>query len=165
MRVLARWLSENVPPSPAPTLLHNDFKLDNVVLDSHDPGRLVAVLDWELATIGDPLVDLGILLCHWAEPSDSSIRKELSGGVMTEPGFLRRADLVTRYADRARRDVSALRFYETFALYRVSIIEQQIYHRFRTGQTIDERFAMFEDRARRIAEAALDVAERGGAAI
>jgi aminoglycoside phosphotransferase (APT) family kinase protein len=161
---LGRWLAAHTPPSPAAVLIHNDFKLDNVVLGTDDPSRPVAVLDWELATIGDPLVDLGVLLCHWAEPRDPGIRKEVGGGVTVAPGFLTRAELVARYAEVARRDVSAIRFYETFALYRVSIIEQQIYHRFSTTRAGDERFATFEDRAWRLAEVALDLAEGGNPA-
>jgi len=160
IRDLARWLQERIPPSLPPTLLHNDFKLDNLMLDSQDPGRVVALLDWEMATIGDPLVDLGLLLCYWAEAADPPARREVVSQVTAEPGFSTRAEILARYAARTGRDVARIGFYETFALYKVAVVVQQIYVRYHRGQTQDTRFAAFEDRVVGLAEAALDVAER-----
>ena len=162
IRDLARWLGERIPASPPPTLLHNDFKLDNLILERADPGRVVAVLDWEMATLGDPLVDVGILLCYWPEADDPPGRRQSISGVTAEPGFLRRAEVLARYAAAAGRDVSRIAFYETFALFKVAVVVQQIYVRYHRGQTKDPRFATFEDRVAGLAEAALDLAERSG---
>ncbi|MGH7321885.1 MAG: phosphotransferase family protein [Candidatus Rokuibacteriota bacterium] len=162
IRDLARWLTERIPPSPPPTLLHNDFKLDNVMLDPADPGRVVAVFDWEMATVGDPLVDLGLLLCYWADAADPPARRQSISQVTAEPGFLTRVEVLARYAARTGRDVSRIAFYETFALYKVAVVVQQIYVRYDRGQTKDARFATFEDRVVGLAEAALQVAERSG---
>lgn len=162
IRDLARWLAERIPPSPAPTLLHNDFKLDNVMLGRADPGRVVAVLDWEMATVGDPLVDLGLLLCYWGDHADPPARRQSVSQITAEPGFLTRAEVLARYAARTGRDVSRIAFYETFALYKVAVVVQQIYVRYARGQTKDARFAGFEERVVGLAEAALEVAECSG---
>jgi aminoglycoside phosphotransferase (APT) family kinase protein len=162
IRDLARWLAERVPPAAAPTLLHNDFKFDNVMLDRADPGRVVAVLDWEMATVGDPLVDLGLLLCYWGDAADPLARRQSVSQVTAEPGFLTRAEVLARYATATGRDVSRIAFYETFALYKVAVVVQQIYVRYARGQTQDARFAGFEQRVIGLAEAALELAERSG---
>jgi aminoglycoside phosphotransferase (APT) family kinase protein len=162
IRDLARWLAERIPPAPAPTLLHNDFKLDNLMLDRADPGRVVAVLDWEMATLGDPLVDVGILLCYWPEADDPPGRRQSISGVTAEPGFLGRREVLARYARATGRDVSRITFYETFALFKIAVVVQQIYVRYQRGQTRDPRFASFEARVAGLAETALDLAERSG---
>ncbi len=162
IRDLARWLAERIPPSPPPTLLHNDYKLDNVMLDRADPGRVVAILDWEMATLGDPLVDLGLLLCYWADRRDPPARRQSVSQVTAEPGFLTRAEVLARYAGKTGRDVSRIAFYETFALYKVAVVVQQIYVRYARGQTKDARFASFEERVVGLAEAALEMAECSG---
>jgi aminoglycoside phosphotransferase (APT) family kinase protein len=162
IRDLARWLAGRIPPAPPATLLHNDYKLDNLMLDRADPGRITAVLDWEMATLGDPLVDLGLLLCYWGDRSDPPARRQSVSQLTAEPGFLTRAEVLARYAERTGRDVSRIAFYETFALYKVAVVVQQIYVRYARGQTQDARFARFEDRVVGLAEAGLDVAERSG---
>ena len=98
---IIQWLTDRMPASPAPTLVHNDFKLDNVMLNLEDPGRIEAVLDWEMATVGDPLVDLGLILCYWAQPSDPGGTK---ASITAQPGWYTRDELIGRYAreDRAR---------------------------------------------------------------
>jgi aminoglycoside phosphotransferase (APT) family kinase protein len=143
MERLMGWLSERMPVSPVPTLVHNDFKLDNVMLNASDPGKIEAVLDWEMATVGDPLVDLGVLLCYWSQPSDPGGTKPT---LTSQPGWFTRDELVQRYAGKTGRDVSLLGYYEVFALFKLAVVLQQIYVRFHRGQTKDERFRHFDQR-------------------
>ncbi len=162
---VAEWLADRIPPEPDPaagrpaTLVHNDFKLDNVMLDPADPARVVAVLDWEMCTVGDPLVDLGILLCYWASKDDPEARRETISPVTTGPGWMTRSEIIEFYAARTGRDLSAIRFYEVFALFKVAVVIQQIYYRYVRGQTADERFADFGRRVEGLARAAMDLAE------
>lgn len=157
---VARWLAERVPTPTDATLVHGDLKLDNVMLDPADPGRIVAVLDWEMCTTGDPLVDLGLLLCYWAERGDPYARQQSIIQLTSLPGYLTRGEIVERYAKRTGRDVSKVTYYEVFALYKVAVVVQQIYIRYRRGQTQDERFAAFGPRVEALAQAALDLAEQ-----
>lgn len=160
---LASRLAETLPPSPAPVLLHNDYKFDNVMLDPSHPGRVVAILDWEMATTGDPLVDLGTLLGYWPEAADPPARAGTTGAFTTLPGFPTRAELVARYAAaRPSVDVGRIGWYETFALFKTAVVLEQIFVRFLRGQTTDARFADFEQRVPALAEAALAAAERSG---
>jgi aminoglycoside phosphotransferase (APT) family kinase protein len=160
MAELTGWLLERRPEPAAATLVHNDFKLDNVMLDPENPARLVAVLDWEMCTVGDPLVDLGVLLAYWPEKGDSEARLEAIGPVTTGPGWLSRADLVARYAARTGADCAAVGYYEAFALFKVAVVFQQIYFRFHHGSTRDGRFAGFGRLAAGLVHAALGVAGR-----
>ena len=138
MEAMARWLIE---PSPArPAVVHGDFKLDNLMLDPANPCRLVAVFDWEMAALGDPLVDLGILLAYWSATAPPEQHDALAT-VTTLPGWLTPGELVERYAARSDRDLTALKFFELFALFKIAVVVQQIYYRFVNGQTDDPRFA------------------------
>src|ERR1039457_5053919 len=142
-----RWLSERLPAEPAPTLVHNDFNLDNVMLDADNPGRIEAVLDWEMATVGDPLVDLGLVLCYWGQPSDpGGTKPSLTSG----PGWFTRPQVVDYYRSEERRDVSNISYYEVFAVFKLAVVLQQIYVRFHRGQTRDERFRNFDKRVRNL---------------
>jgi aminoglycoside phosphotransferase (APT) family kinase protein len=158
MDELMAWLSARLPESPGPTVVHNDFKLDNAMLDPADPARVAAVLDWEMATVGDPLVDLGILLCYWPEANDPIGRREAISPVTTMPGWPTRAELVARYARATGRDVSKIAYYEVFALFKVAVVLQQIYYRYHVGQTQDERFAAMEERVLALIEIARELA-------
>ncbi|HEU4939694.1 MAG TPA: phosphotransferase family protein [Vicinamibacterales bacterium] len=154
MDALARWLIESLPENPRrPTIVHGDFKLDNLMLDAADPGRLVAVFDWEMAALGDPLVDLGILLAYWA--ANAASRDDTLTTVTTLPGWLTSRELVDRYAERSGSDLSGLKFFEVFALFKVAVVIQQIYYRFVKGQTSDARFANFGDRVTHLARRAV----------
>jgi aminoglycoside phosphotransferase (APT) family kinase protein len=138
----AAWLAAHLPPEQATAaLLHNDYKYDNLVLDPGDLSRIVAVLDWEMATVGDPLMDLGTSLGYWMDPDDFPELRMLPAGPTTLPGNLGRAAVVERYAARSGRDVSDVVFYYAFGLFKIAVIAQQIYYRYRQGLTRDERFA------------------------
>ncbi len=152
MDALLRWLAERLPPEPAPTLVHNDFKLDNVMLDEHDPGRVEAVLDWEMSTVGDPLVDLGLVLCYWGQPSDPGGAKP---SITAMPGWFTKQQVIDYYGRRSGRDVSNISYYEIFALFKLAVVLQQIYVRFHRGQTRDERFRHFDQRVRNLIEQAV----------
>lgn len=160
------WLAARIPPEPDPaagrpaTLVHNDFKLDNTMLDPRDPARVVAVLDWEMCTVGDPLIDLGIFLCYWARKEDPEARRDSISPVTTEPGWIAREEITERYARTTGRDVSGIGFYETFALFKVAVVLQQIYVRYVKGQTHDERFKEFDKRVAGLARAACELAEK-----
>jgi aminoglycoside phosphotransferase (APT) family kinase protein len=162
MERLIEWLSSRLPASVRPTLVHNDFKLDNIMLDSQNPGRVEAVLDWEMATVGDPLVDLGCTLCYWTQAGDPEMRGGSLSGITAEPGWYTRAELVHRYAEKAGRDVSGLGYYEVFGLFKLGVILQQIYFRYHRGQTHDQRFSDFHLRVRGLMRAAVEMAERLG---
>lgn len=140
---LTRWLSEHIPTSPASTLIHNDFKLNNMLLDPHNLARPVAVLDWEMATIGDPLFDLAISLCYWVQSDDPTELRTILPTVTSLPGFMTRSELMERYAAKSGRDLSSMHFYLTFAYFKLSVILQQIYIRWLRGQTQDQRFSIF----------------------
>ena len=142
--------------------MHNDFKLDNVMLDPREPSRIIAILDWEMCTVGDPLIDLGIALCYWAQKDDPEARRESISPVTTEPGWMTRDELAARYAEKTGRDVSGIAFYEVFALFKVAVVLQQIYYRFVKGQTHDERFKDFDRRVAGLARAAWELAEQSG---
>lgn len=149
---LTGWIMEHIPVSPAPALIHNDFKLNNMLMDIHDPARPVAVVDWEMATIGDPLFDLGVSLCYWVQADDPLELRAVLPTVTHLPGFLSRAEFMQRYASKSGRDLSSLDFYLTFAYFKLSVILQQIYIRWVRGQTRDPRFAAFGARVRTLVD-------------
>jgi aminoglycoside phosphotransferase (APT) family kinase protein len=148
------WLAQNLPVSPAATLVHNDFKFDNLILDPGDLTRVLAVLDWEMATIGDPLMDLGTTLCYWVEAKDPPELVAARFGPTTLPGSYTRAELCARYAARSGRDLSRVVFYYCFGLFKTAVVVQQIYYRYKQGLTRDPRFAALADSMRLLVEQA-----------
>ncbi len=156
---LTRWLSDHIPAQQAPTLIHHDFKLNNMLLRANDLREPTAVLDWEMATIGDPLVDLAITLSYWVRPEDLEELRMMVPTVTTLPEFMSREQFMEHYARLTGRDLSNMSFYLTFAYFRMVVIVQQIYARWKRGQTQDERFASFGARARHLAAQALRLAE------
>jgi aminoglycoside phosphotransferase (APT) family kinase protein len=157
MESLAVWLVDHLPPNPSqPTIVHGDFKLDNLMLDAHDPTRLVAVFDWEMAALGDPLVDLGILLAYWV-PNAPPDQHDALTTVTTLPGWPTPQELIECYRARSGRDLSTLRFFEVFALFKIAVVIQQIFYRFVKGQTDDPRFANFGARVTYLATRAAEL--------
>ena len=151
MDALANWLREHLPADPTPAIVHGDFKLDNVMLDPDDVGRIVAVFDWEMSALGDPLVDVGIVLAYWSPTAPPSQRDALTT-VIDRPGYFTKQEIVERYAARSRRDLSGIRFYEIFAVFKIAVVIQQIYFRYVQGQTTDARFASFGARVEFLAQ-------------
>jgi len=159
MDELGRWLLAHLPRPQAPTLLHNDYKLDNHMVDPTDITRIVALFDWDQCTLGDPLIDLGLFLNYWTEANDLPARQALAQAPTTLPGFYTRAELVERYAKQSGRDVSAIAFYETFALWKTAVVVMQLFVLYKNGQLQDERLADFDQRVRQLAETARVVAQ------
>jgi aminoglycoside phosphotransferase (APT) family kinase protein len=156
---VSRWLTAHLPPSPKPSLLHNDWRLDNMMLDSTDASRAVAVFDWDMCTLGDPLADLGTVLASWVEANVG-----FSGGAMPSgvPGFLTRRQAVARYCQRRGIGADAVPYYFVFGLFKIAVVLQQIYHRYHLGQTKDARFAVFEQLAEMLFQMAASRAEQPG---
>ncbi|HEY1340334.1 MAG TPA: phosphotransferase family protein, partial [Bryobacteraceae bacterium] len=146
------WLAERIPTPLAPSLIHNDYKLDNMMLAHGDPGRISAVLDWEMATLGDPLSDFGLTLCYWVWATAPDVRVAGIPALTARPGWYTRDQLVERYAERTGRDVSRIGYYEVLGVFKLAVIIQQIYCRFHRGQTQDDRFRDFGKRARALAQ-------------
>jgi aminoglycoside phosphotransferase (APT) family kinase protein len=145
---LTGWLSQGVPESPPPTVIHNDYKLNNLVLNPEDLVEVRAVLDWEMATVGDPLFDLAVALTYWIEPDDPDELKAVMPTVTVTPGFMTRRDLIDRYETQSGRDLSDMHWYVVFGYFKLAAILQQIFARWKNGQTEDERFADFGERVR-----------------
>lgn len=154
-----KWFAATVPKSGRPMLVHNDFKLDNVMLDAATPDRIEAVLDWEMTTVGDPLCDLGLTLCYW---SSALVPGTTLQAVTTGPGWYSRDEFVAHYARETGRDLAALRWHEAFGVFRLAVILQQIYYRFWCGQTSDERFRHFDERVRTLTARAAEMVEQIG---
>jgi aminoglycoside phosphotransferase (APT) family kinase protein len=138
---LATWLGGHMPKESGAGLIHNDYKYDNLLLDPNDLTHIVAVLDWEMATVGDPLMDLGSTLGYWVEATDPPIFQPVATGPTNVPGSLTRREVVDRYAEASGRPVPDVLFYYCFGLYKMAVILQQIYARFVRGHTRDARFA------------------------
>ena len=145
---LTEWLANDIPESPPPTVIHNDYKLNNLVLDPEDLTNVRAVLDWEMATVGDPLFDLAVSLSYWIEPGDPDELEAVMPTVTVTPGFMTRKELIDRYAEKSGRDLSEMHWYVVFGYFKLAGILQQIYARWKNGQTTDERFATFGERVR-----------------
>jgi len=153
------WLTANLPPESGAALIHNDYKYDNLVLAPDDLSQIIAVLDWEMATIGDPLMDLGTTLGYWIEPDDPPEMKMF--GLTHLLGNLDREQLAARYAEKRRREISNIVFYYVYGLFKISVIVQQIYFRYQQGHTKDRRFASLIHVVRACGKMAASAIEQG----
>jgi aminoglycoside phosphotransferase (APT) family kinase protein len=157
----AAWLARNMPKESGAAVIHNDYKYDNVMLDAKDITRIVAVLDWEMATVGDPLMDLGGFIGYWGDPDDPQELRTRAYGPTYLPGSLSRVQIVERYAERSGRQVGSILFYYVFALFKIAVIVQQIYKRYVEGSTRDPRFASLINWVRVMAHQAERALDKG----
>ena len=139
MAQVYEWLAAKMPPDGPPTLIHNDYKYDNIILNANNLGEIVAVLDWEMCTVGDPLMDVGTSLSYWAEANDGTFEKTFNFTWL--PGNLSRQEFAQRYAEKSGRNVSNLLYFYVFGLFKNAVVIQQIYARWKNGFSKDERFA------------------------
>lgn len=157
MEALATWLDGHTPADVArPSLVHGDYKLDNVMLDATQPDRLVGVFDWEMSAVGDPLVDVGILLAYWVHVA--SVNDPTLGTVTMRPGWFGRDEILERYAARSGRGLDDIALYEVFAVFKLAVVIQQIYARYVRGQTDDPRFTALGERVASLATIATALA-------
>lgn len=155
------WLQEKMPADhPRPAIVHNDYRFDNVILDPQDPMRIIGVLDWELTTLGDPLMDLGNTLAYWIEADDPAPVQLMRRQPSNAPGMLTRQAFVDYYAQRAGIEINNFDFYYIYGLFRLAGIVQQIYYRYYHGQTADKRFAPFVQMNALLEQMALGVIAR-----
>jgi aminoglycoside phosphotransferase (APT) family kinase protein len=157
----ATWLSRNMPQEAGAAVIHNDYKYDNVVLDPNDLTRVLSVLDWEMATVGDPLMDLGTFIGYWGDPDDPEELRGRAYGPTCLPGSLSRMQIVQRYSERSGRAVGSILFYYVFALFKIAVILQQIYKRYVEGHTRDPRFSALVERVRAVAHQAERALDKG----
>ncbi|WP_426110759.1 phosphotransferase family protein [Pseudomonas sp. DSP3-2-2] len=142
--VVKAWLVAKMPADhPVPSIVHNDYRFDNVLLDPANPMNIIGVLDWELTTLGDPLMDLGNTLAYWIEAGDPAAVQLMRRQPSHAPGMFTRQQFVDYYAERSGIRIDNFDFYYTYGLFRLAGIVQQIYYRFFHGQTQDKRFAQF----------------------
>lgn len=139
-RKVKNWLADNMPQTETICLTHNDFRLDNLVLDSIDPTKIIGVLDWELATLGDPFMDLGNSLAYWVEADDDRIARSTRRQPTHLKGMLSRKQVIDYYLDKTNASVDDFRFYEVYGLFRLAVIAQQIYFRYHHKQTNNPAF-------------------------
>ncbi|MBU0994495.1 MAG: phosphotransferase family protein [Proteobacteria bacterium] len=138
---IMRWLHEKMPgESSCHAIIHNDYKFDNVILDPSNPTRIIGVLDWEMTTLGDPLMDLGASLAYWIEKNDPSDLRAVKMMITDHDGALTRKEILEVYAEKTGRAIDNFDFYYCYGLFRLAVIVQQIYYRFYHGLTQDKRF-------------------------
>ncbi|MBU8905647.1 phosphotransferase family protein [Desertibacillus haloalkaliphilus] len=160
---LKQWLTNHIPRSSSSSVIHYDFKLNNAMFAKNDLTKIVGLFDWEMTTVGDPLADLGVFLSYWIEREDP---EQLRVGfdkepITTLPGFMTRQEMIEMYAKQSGRDVANIHFYLTFAYFKLAVIVQQIYYRYRKGQTNDERFATLNRKVDSLINHALFLTEVG----
>jgi aminoglycoside phosphotransferase (APT) family kinase protein len=156
------WLADNLPESPEATIVHGDYRLGNVMVADEPPARLVAIFDWELSTIGDPLADIGYLTVTWtqADDPDDTTFARLSAATR-KPGFMTREELTARYEERSGRSVSALNWYQALAMWKAAVFMEGNFKRYTLGASDDPYLALFDEGVPALAEKAREVALSG----
>jgi aminoglycoside phosphotransferase (APT) family kinase protein len=155
------WLADKMPADTSrPCVIHNDFRFDNVVLDPSNPMRIVGVLDWEMATVGDPLMDLGNSMAYWVQRDDPPEMHLVRLAPTTIEGALTREEMVGRYAEKSGVAIGNFDFYYCFGLFRLAVIAQQIYYRYYHRQTRDERFKTLVFAVKVLEQTAMTVIKR-----
>lgn len=152
--LVSKWLADHLPPDSGTALIHNDFKYDNLVLDPNDLGRPLAVLDWEMATVGDPLMDLGTSLGYWVQADDPPAMRMMPFTLTALPGNLTRDEIWQRYVQKTTLTDVSPTFYYVYGLFKIAVVAQQIYYRYKQGLTRDPRFARLLDAVRVLADQA-----------
>jgi aminoglycoside phosphotransferase (APT) family kinase protein len=160
VETVGAWLAANLPESPPATIVHGDYRLGNTMFASGAPARLIAIFDWEMATIGDPLADLGYMMLHWTRPGDPVGKFNLQS-VTSLPGFPDRAELIERYERRSGRSMQALGWYVALALWKAVVFMEGNYKRAVSGSTDDPYLRAFGEGVVELAQRAVDVTERG----
>ncbi len=158
---ICEWMQQHIPSTGGISLIHNDYKYDNIVLDPGDITKIIGVLDWEMCTIGDPLTDLGTTLAYWVDAADPEELQINRSGPTTYPGSFTRAELAESYAKKTGRDASQMSFFLTLARFKLAVIVQQIYYRYHQGLTQDERFASLPQRINILLRSSLHSAQTG----
>ncbi len=160
--VVGHWLKDELPESPPPRLVHGDYRLDNLMFLPHPPATVTAVVDWEMATLGDPLADLGYLLTFWRDPQDPPAEFADDAWLVSQmPGFPRRAWLIERYAERAGIDISNLNFYQVLAVWKLAILLEGSFKRLKDGMADDRWFESLEAGVPALARRALEMTRIG----
>jgi aminoglycoside phosphotransferase (APT) family kinase protein len=160
VEIVGNWLKENMPQSPPATIVHGDYRLGNTMLASTAPARLKAIFDWEMATIGDPLADVGYMMVHWIRPGDTVGYFNLQAVTMKD-GFPSREEMIARYEQRSGRSMQALNWYVTLALWKAIVFMEGNYKRAITGATDDPYLKSFGDGVIELAKRALQVSQHG----
>ncbi len=159
--LVADWLAANLPESPPATIVHGDYRLGNTMFAAQAPARLIAIFDWEMATIGDPLADVGYMMIHWTQPGDPPNNRFNLQSVTSRPGFPTRRELVARYERRSGRSVQALDWYVTLALWKAVVFMEGNYRRAVSGASDDPYLKTFGEGVLELARRALDVTRNG----
>lgn len=141
---LAKWFTENIPSSQEATVIHNDYKLNNMMFSKQNVNEVVGVFDWELAAIADPLIDLAAALGYWTQENDWESVKQSLPSLTTSPGFITRDEYIHQYSLRTGKDIPPLHFYMAFTYFKTAVVMQQIYFRWFNGQTKDNRFSTLD---------------------
>jgi aminoglycoside phosphotransferase (APT) family kinase protein len=157
-----KWCIDNIPEDSGAVVIHNDYKYDNMIMDSNDFTQIIGVLDWEMSTIGDPLFDLGCALSYWTNPDEPAELSTTNCFIQSMPGSITRDEFAKVYGDETGLDVSNMNYYFVFSIIKLAVVLQQIYYRYHHGMTTDERFAGMIEAVKLLSMRADMYIEKGG---